>query len=317
MKNKENRRINLYITAKCNYDCSYCVIHDNSLSHPSFDYKGWTKLLHDYRVDENEIIEIHIYGGEPLMHPDIKNIIKFLNTFPKIYVIILTNGSFLKDDSFKTLDVNFIVSYHKESLLKEFISNALRYKEQIISISYMYDSKDISKALSEYHMFEKLIKKEVVFWPAVNPLSDKKGHSDSINSIDEALEKELLKSDQNHFLINEIGQSTFKIWKEFGFFVDKEKASHHFDVSTCSFMGTYVIEVYQNRIYRCPADLHINTGISNYKKKPYITEYKSFLEGLQKEKFKCTQKKCLAFDHNYMTGVIKGIECYTETKQNE
>jgi hypothetical protein len=209
--------------------------------------------------------------------------------------------------------VNFIVSYHGEADRTDFLSKMIRYKDQLLSVSYMFDPniKNLEDSLKEYKLFENILGKEIVFWPAINPLMNEDGtptKSESVDLIDKDTENMLIGVNQNHFSVNSKGDSTFKIWKEYGFFVDRERFNKSRNISKCSFMGTYVLEIYNNRIFRCPADLHINTGIYNYENKLKITEYPKFLDMLIKENFLCKQKKCIAFDHNYMTDTIKGLE---------
>lgn len=61
----------LYVTDQCNLSCSYCTEYDNSQAHPNLD-------VLQARIDkiaELGCIRIGIQGGEPLLHPDIIEIV--------------------------------------------------------------------------------------------------------------------------------------------------------------------------------------------------------------------------------------------------
>jgi len=63
----------LYVTDQCNLDCFYCTEYDNSVPHPSRgDLKKWIQ-----KIKELGCIRIGLQGGEPLLHPDIVEIIQY------------------------------------------------------------------------------------------------------------------------------------------------------------------------------------------------------------------------------------------------
>ena len=56
----------LYLTDKCNLDCSYCTEYDNSPPHPKLeDLKLWIR-----KIRELGTMRIALVGGEPLLHPE-------------------------------------------------------------------------------------------------------------------------------------------------------------------------------------------------------------------------------------------------------
>src|SRR5678816_4555061 len=60
----------LYLTDKCNLDCSYCTEYDNSKPHPKLDdLKLWIRKIRDLGT-----MRIALVGGEPLLHPDVVEI---------------------------------------------------------------------------------------------------------------------------------------------------------------------------------------------------------------------------------------------------
>lgn len=297
----EAKRINLYLNQRCNRDCTYCVIHDNDIEYEFFDYDSWRILLNDFSDDE---IVVHIYGGEPLIHPDIKNIVKFFRQ-NNCQVLLLTNGDLI--ENFKDLDVEFIVTYHPSNIqINDFIRNIQTAKDKIVSISCMHEN-DLEKSISDFKYLKQLFECEVVFWPIINPHSNKKGHSPSLN-IPFKIEQEFIEQDQNFFRLNKDGVSTFHVWRDLGLFIprnDDTKKYFNKPLDKCTFMGRDLIEVYNNHIFRCSADLQVNIGPTNYKEAYHITQYKEFIKSLNDTCFKCTAKTCISFDYDYMIGNLK------------
>jgi len=87
------------VTDICNFNCPGCFRKNNIEGHKPLD------------VIKNEVIQckkmtncsrICISGGEPLMHPDIVEIVKFISSH-KLKSIILSNGEFLNPDLAKKL----------------------------------------------------------------------------------------------------------------------------------------------------------------------------------------------------------------------
>ena len=63
----------IYVTDQCNLDCFYCSEYDNSVPHPSLeDLKKWIG-----KIKELGCIRIGLQGGEPLLHPNIVEIVRF------------------------------------------------------------------------------------------------------------------------------------------------------------------------------------------------------------------------------------------------
>jgi len=62
----------LYVTDQCNLSCSYCTEYDNSRPHPSLEkLKLWIDKIADLGC-----LRIGLQGGEPLLHPDIIDIVR-------------------------------------------------------------------------------------------------------------------------------------------------------------------------------------------------------------------------------------------------
>jgi MoaA/NifB/PqqE/SkfB family radical SAM enzyme len=79
----------LYLTDRCNLDCSYCTEYDNSKPHPKFeDLKVWIR-----KIRELGTMRIALVGGEPLLHPDVVEIVRFCRELG--FATSLTTNGFL------------------------------------------------------------------------------------------------------------------------------------------------------------------------------------------------------------------------------
>jgi len=115
--------ITWFIGKRCNYDCSYCApwVHDNYSSHIKKD-----KIF--YSIDQiqnfasfcNKQFKINITGGEPFVHPNFIEILKYIKLQNKLTQLsVVTNGSlplhtYIESTKYLT---NLTVSLHLEQSL--------------------------------------------------------------------------------------------------------------------------------------------------------------------------------------------------------
>ncbi|MHA1715286.1 MAG: GTP 3',8-cyclase MoaA, partial [Promethearchaeota archaeon] len=91
-------RFRISITSKCNLNCAYCHhegYHDNSKhSQLTLDQiHQISKVVHEHGISS-----IKLTGGEPLLHPNVLEIIKEFSSIPSVKdVSLTTNGYLLKD----------------------------------------------------------------------------------------------------------------------------------------------------------------------------------------------------------------------------
>jgi len=79
----------LYVTDRCNLDCSYCTEYNNSRPHPTLeDLKIWIRKIRDLGT-----MRIALVGGEPLLHPDIVKIVRYCRELG--FATSLTTNGFL------------------------------------------------------------------------------------------------------------------------------------------------------------------------------------------------------------------------------
>src|SRR3979490_1853946 len=89
----------LYLTDKCNLDCSYCTEYDNSKPHPKLeDLKIWIRKIRDLGT-----MRIALVGGEPLMHPDVVEIVRYCRELG-FATSLTTNGFLLTRQLLKELE---------------------------------------------------------------------------------------------------------------------------------------------------------------------------------------------------------------------
>ena len=83
--------VNLHITPACNYGCKFCFAHFAS-NKGLLRFNDWSKiiqLLKDYGTKK-----ITFVGGEPLLHPDLPELLAFSHKLG-LTTSIVTNGSLL------------------------------------------------------------------------------------------------------------------------------------------------------------------------------------------------------------------------------
>lgn len=77
--------------AGCNLNCDYCDTKWANL--PDTPYREMTELELYALVKESGTQNVTITGGEPMIQPDIKNLLDFLCRDPGLFVEVETNGS--------------------------------------------------------------------------------------------------------------------------------------------------------------------------------------------------------------------------------
>ncbi len=88
----------LIVTRRCNLSCGYCTEYDKfSTPIPLTKLKERIDALHRLNV-----VNITLLGGEPLLHPDIYEIVEFANR--QAQVSITTNGFLLSENIIKRLN---------------------------------------------------------------------------------------------------------------------------------------------------------------------------------------------------------------------
>lgn len=94
--------LQVHITGRCNLNCKHCYIAEHAVEMPYSDFK---QVLHDYNNWARKIREItgqkviqnlHITGGEPLLHSQFNKILYLLLFHKKRYrIAFMTNGTLI------------------------------------------------------------------------------------------------------------------------------------------------------------------------------------------------------------------------------
>ena len=131
-----NIRIELAVNNKCNFCCSYCCGYLNKKMSNLFinpiNIERLLLYLNNYRY--NDIKEIKICGGEPLLYPHLTTLYITLSKYNNIRISMDTNNSIRLDDNLLNamkmcnnnhVNVELVLSYHKEILDKhpKFLTN--------------------------------------------------------------------------------------------------------------------------------------------------------------------------------------------------
>ncbi|MGB3051093.1 MAG: radical SAM protein [Polyangiales bacterium] len=81
----------LYLTDQCNLDCHYCNEYDNSVPHPeTADLKKYMD-----KIRELGCFRIGFQGGEPLMHPDVVELVRYAKDLGFLDISMSSNAFLL------------------------------------------------------------------------------------------------------------------------------------------------------------------------------------------------------------------------------
>ena len=153
MEKKRFNKVYIEITNICNLKCSFCP---DTIRAKMFMDKDNFKIIAEKIKNYTDLIALHV-KGEPLMHPELKEILKICKE-NDLKVNITTNATLLKenvDTLIQSLAVRQInmslhsVSQNEDIDFKEYMENVLKLSDEIINksniiISYrLWNLKDI------------------------------------------------------------------------------------------------------------------------------------------------------------------------------
>lgn len=112
----------LAISYKCNQHCSFCPCSKEETKFPFLPIEELKKTANSFKV-ENKIETLVVSGGEPTIHPNIKEFIRFLTKELDINLVILSNGEkysnmdFCKDlfDGIDMSKITTITTIHSQT----------------------------------------------------------------------------------------------------------------------------------------------------------------------------------------------------------
>lgn len=150
--------LDIFITEYCNLSCSYCSSTNN--------VKSFISLEELKNIDYSKHSVINILGGEPLIHPEILDILAYYNSelFKNKTIIVYTNGLYISKLNFKnyTFDnLNFLLTFH---LFNNSIEDIYNYTQKHIfykNIRYqmLYTKSNINdlKKFNTHYLASKII----------------------------------------------------------------------------------------------------------------------------------------------------------------
>lgn len=132
--NLQNIKMPLYVyvelTENCNFNCKFCSVNEKSKKYISINLIK--KVLNELK--KNNIYDVYYTGGEPMLHPNFKEIVEY--TFKLGFrQTILTNGSLVKENK-DILDkvMCVCVSLHGGEKIHNMLTQSNSYADLISNI---------------------------------------------------------------------------------------------------------------------------------------------------------------------------------------
>lgn len=96
-KNPKIISVTWFIGLRCNYDCSYCPSYNHDNYSPHIDKSKafhFLDQIEQYSITQGKKFKLAITGGEPFVHPNFLELLKYSKTKNKItQLCVVTNGS--------------------------------------------------------------------------------------------------------------------------------------------------------------------------------------------------------------------------------
>lgn len=158
------RSVLIHITLRCNLKCVHCYVGEKkNLDLPLTVIKKFIPEFYNMQG-----LRVLLSGGEPLMHPQFKELLKFIGQFP-IRIMLLTNGTLMKPELVEyikeyvhevQISIDGIESHNEFRADKNAFSKAigaikmLKKAEVPIEVATMIHNKN----LKEFPRLEKILK---------------------------------------------------------------------------------------------------------------------------------------------------------------
>ncbi|MFI3211357.1 MAG: viperin family antiviral radical SAM protein [Peptostreptococcaceae bacterium] len=115
-----NYVINLHILEGCNFKCKYCFAKFGSRK--ILDIDSW-KIIIDNIVNEVDVKRFNIAGGEPMLYPQLQELIDYIHS-KNIDISIITNGyllssNFLEKNKDKIETIGISIDSFDEDMLRK------------------------------------------------------------------------------------------------------------------------------------------------------------------------------------------------------
>lgn len=153
--------VTVELTDKCNYFCKHCYRSSAPSRSMTLPFKAITSFLGDFSKNGGVVVELT--GGEPMLHPDFFEIVKWCNERFSL-VGVLTNGYYLQEEAVKkllpyreTMIINLSLDSHREDYHDNFRGKAGAYKRTVNAMRLLSGNKfffRVSMSVTAENFFE-------------------------------------------------------------------------------------------------------------------------------------------------------------------
>lgn len=152
------RILDIFITEYCNLSCPYCTSVNN--------IKSFISLNELKNRDYSKYDTINILGGEPLLHPEIIEILEYFNSKQNKTIILYTNGIMipkLKLKQYKFSNLNILITFHNVDNLSEiesiynYVNDNKFYNDVRYQMLYTIKNKALLKIFNNHYLVKNIM----------------------------------------------------------------------------------------------------------------------------------------------------------------
>ena len=212
---------------RCNYDCSYCgePWHDNYSPHiPKENFFNFIDQLEEHVLLKNKKFKINITGGEPFVHPEFMDILKYVKSKDTLtQLVVCTNGSLplgVYQESARYV-TNLTISLHleqNEKVIQDTVDKVIELNKidglflnvNLMCLPGKFDFiKDVMQRFKENSV--KYVLRKIIPLPAEPIKIDKKDHAKILEKEKNFDENKRIFQEQNQ---NELEKRQSKYYSE-------------------------------------------------------------------------------------------------------
>jgi MoaA/NifB/PqqE/SkfB family radical SAM enzyme len=156
---KFNDVFHFAITNNCNYKCNFCKLYNKK----NKDYLTLNELKNisdfiKYLLVKYNHDEFAIYGGEPILHPELVNFINLFDTNIKIYLITNLSKDYQYFKNFNKKNIDIEATFYIDKVdYKEFFNKVNKIKDYNFNLrialslySELYNDYNLTKKIINY-----------------------------------------------------------------------------------------------------------------------------------------------------------------------
>lgn len=148
-QHQDSIKIEWNLGKRCNYDCTYCpaAIHDNSSPHTDIEI---LKATVDKLMTLGKPIRLSFTGGEPCVHPQFKELLRYCKHVGVNWISVTTNGT-LPAEFYSVLPIDqLVVSIHFEY-------DWMRVVNMLMKVSAMASISTIGQIMAHHDYMKEVI----------------------------------------------------------------------------------------------------------------------------------------------------------------